>query len=363
MKKAGRFLALIMCIVLTAVLMGACSGKSDDEAGTSSDSKDQTPEEKIVRLAESSNGHVFNMIAEDQGYLKDEGIKVYYVHVRTDAEVFEGIENGTIDVASNSGTNLPLQQIAEGQDLTIFAGYMLTGCMPIFCKADTDWYGIDNLIGATFACEPNLYAVTGPLLDKGYNPMNDVKWYNPETQEERIEAVKSGKVKYALVGTSLNYVINQDPELKVCTYASDILPDYSCCRVEAKTEWVNKNPNTVKALLRAWLRAMAYYDAHHDETVALVAEKTGYSEAYVRAYLDNPHCVLNLDPMKSSVKRGWDYLDRMNLFGEKSKEISIDDHINVDLYKEVLDECQEKYGKENPKFFERMQSIFALNDF
>ena len=128
-----------------------------------------------------------------QCYLEDEGIKVEYVHVETDAEVFEGIKNGTIDVASNSGTNLPLQQIADGQDLTIFGGYLLTGCMPIFAKVDTKWDGIEDLAGKTMACEPNMYAVSGPLLDKGYDPLKDVKWYNPEDQNDRIKAVKEGK--------------------------------------------------------------------------------------------------------------------------------------------------------------------------
>ena len=354
MKRLIKVLALVLCLSLLA----ACMPRS---GGGGSDGGEERPplETDTVRLALFSNGHIFNAIAEEQGYLEDEGLTVVYVKVENDDEVFEGIRNGTIDVASNSGTNLPLQHISEGMDLTIFAGYMLTGCKPIFTRVETEWHGIADLYGKTMACEPNLFAITGPLMDLGYNPLREVRWIDTPIQEDRITAVLNGEADYGLVGTSLNYAVITNPELKICTYASDILPDYSCCRVEAMTSWVLQNPNTVKALLRAWIRAMAYYDSHHDEAVALTAELVGQDEAYVRAYLDNPHCELNVDPMKSSIKRAWNYMDDLGLLDSRVQQIRIDDHINVTLYKEALDECQALYGSEYPEFYERMQAQFA----
>ena len=154
----------------------------------------------------------------------------------------------------------------------------------------------------------------------------------------------------------------QDPELKIVTYAADILPDYSCCRVEALTSWVNKNPNTVKALLRAWIRAMEYYNEHHEEVVKLTSRKIEVEEAHVRAYLDNPRFNLNTDPMLKSVKRAWDYMDRLGLLNEVAKQINIEYHVNVDLYKSALDDCTVRYGKDNPKFYEKLQAQYARND-
>ena len=356
-NKPGRVLLSFFMIMLIT-LLASCSGKEPDSIVKA----DTNPETETVRLAMFQNGHILNAIAEEQGYLEDEGIKVEHVPVETDSEVFEGIKNGTIDVASNSGTNLPLQQIADGQELTIFGGYLLTGCMPIFAKVETKWNGIEDLAGKTMACELNMYAVSGPLLDKGYDPRNDVKWYDPEDQYDRIKAVKEGTADYGLVGTQLNYDIDSDPELKVCTYASDILPDYSCCRVEASTDWVNNNPNTVKALLRAWIRAQAYYESNHEESVVFISETTGRDEQVLRAHMDNPHFEINTDPMKSSVERAWDYMDRLGLLNAASKKIDIDEHINTELYKEALDECQSKYGEENPAFYEKMQSQYSAND-
>ena len=351
--KYKRIIAALSCTFLVS-----CSSAVPKKEETPV----SVPETAVVRQAFSSNGHIFTSIAQEQGYFTDEGITVVFVPVANDAEVFAAIREGRIDIAANSGTNLPLQSISEGLDLTIFGGYMLTGCMPIFSRSDTEWHGIQDLIGKTVACEPNLYAVTGPLLDMGYDPLHDITWLNPPDQEDRIRAVESGEADFGLVGTSLNYEINTNMNIKVLTYASDILPNYSCCRAEALTSWVNENPNTVKAVLKGWIRAMAYYDSHHEETVAMTARLVSESEDYVRAYLDNPRCDLNVDPMKTSVERAWDYMARLGLLDEEASKIDIDDHINADLYKLALDECQAQYGEENPKFYERMQAQYAVNN-
>ena len=210
-----------LMIFLTACLIMLTGCASPNESG----GREITPEEpetRIIRLAVYEGGHVFNSIAAEQGYLADEGITVQYVLVNNDAEVFEGIRNGTIDIASNSGTNLPLSQIASGLDLTIFAGYLLTGCMPVFGRADASWNGIQDLIGKTMACEPNLYAISGPLYDLGYDPLHQVNWYETADQHQRIAAVKSGEADFGLVGTALNYEIISDPELKILTFCRRI---------------------------------------------------------------------------------------------------------------------------------------------
>ncbi|MCR5229357.1 MAG: ABC transporter substrate-binding protein [Solobacterium sp.] len=355
-KKIAIIAALISCTAL--------SGCSRQTRPDNTDTAEETsvPETTVIRLAQPSNGHVLNIIAEKQGYLADEGITVEYVPVESDAEVFRKMKNGEIDVASNSGTNLPLKYISERMDLTIFAGYLITGCMPVFARAETEWNGIQDLVGKTMACELNMYAISGPLLDMGYNPAEDVTWLQYDDQEERIRAVENGEADFGLVGTSLNYEIISNPDIKILTYASDILPYYSCCRVEAMTSWIKKNPNTVKALLKAWIRAMAYYDAHHEETVKMMSNELGMDEEIIRAYMDNPRFELNTDPMKKSVERAWNYIKQLQPMDQDISRIRIDDHINVDIYKAALDECHRQYGAENQKFYERLQAQFSKNN-
>ena len=182
-----------------------------------------------------------------------------------------------------------------------------------------------------------------------------------DSMEDRIKAVENGDADYGLVGTPLNYAVDSNPNIKIVTYAADILPDYSCCRAFALSSWVQDNPNTVIALLKAWIRAMEYYDTHHEETVEMVVELL-HNEEYVRAYMGNPRFDLNTDPMKKSVERAWNYLRRLGLLNEDAIKINIDRHIDTDLYKTALDACQKQYGADNPKFYEKLQAQYALNN-
>lgn len=345
-------------IVFVSLLVGCAPGtvqNTDSEAVS-------VPETTVIRMASHASGNILNIIAEDQGFLEDEGISVVYVSAETDAQVFSGIIDGTIDVAASSGTNLPLYYISNGTNLMIFGGYDLTGCLPLFTRVDTKWNGIEDLIGKTAAFEPNFFPVTGTLLDLGYDPVNDITWYIPENQEDRIKAVENGDADYGLVGTPLNYAVISNPNIKIVTYAADIMPEYSCCRAFALSSWVHKNPNTVIALLKAWIRAMEYYDSHHEEAVEMVVSLL-HNEDFARSYLDNPRFDLNTDPMKKSVERAWNYLDRLGLLNEDAKKVKIDRHINTDLYKTALDACQREYGENNPKFYEKLQAQYALNNY
>ena len=78
--------------------------------------------------------------------------------------------------------------------------------------------------------------------------------------------------------------------------------------------------------------------------------------------MDNPRFEVNTDPMRSSVKRAWNYMKRLGLLDAQGIRINIDNHINTSLYKAALDECQKQYGEENQAFYERMQAQYARNN-
>lgn len=126
---------------------GSSSDKKEDKSGTSTESKGNDLETDTVRLALAGSAHIFNAIAEEQGYLEDEGLTVEYVNCENSEGAFQSLAAGKVDVLSNYGTNLPLQYIGSGTDLTMFAGYMITGCMPIIAKKGTTWNGVEDMVG------------------------------------------------------------------------------------------------------------------------------------------------------------------------------------------------------------------------
>ena len=340
---------------------------SEEAASESTGDTSGAPEQPTVRWNCGTSGNVLLTIAEEKGYLEDEGISIEYVQANANADAMTLLATGKVDVVSNSGTSNPLQQIASGVDLTIFGGHMVEGCMPVVAKAGTEWNGIESFVGEKVAVNPSYFAFTGAVMDLGYdNPLDVVDWEVYSDYNDALAAVVRGDVKYALMGTGQNLSVQEmaaNGEIEIVSYQSEIMPNYSCCRMEAQTDWVNNNPNTVKAIIRALLRAQSYYENNKEEAVKLHAAKIDATEEYVAAYmLDDEHYFVSVDPLKNPVERAWDILDKTGFLDEQAKNINIDDHINTTLYKEALQEATEKYGDEAPEFYQSMKSFFEEND-
>lgn len=353
----------LSAVAAASLALAGCSSNNDtaaktDNAASTTTAAKETP---TVRLGTTNDGHIFNAIADAQGYLAEEGVNVEVSVFSSSDDAFQALFSGKVDVLSNNGTNLPLTHIASGQDLTIYAGYMITGCMPIIAKAGTKWNGVEDLLGKTIACSGNEFAVFGPLYDAGHT-MDEVTTIVLSNHADRVEAVRSGKADYAICGTSQNYSISQIDEVEVMCYCSDITPDYSCCRVASPQKFLDENSEVVTAMLRAWLRAQDWYEANRDATAELVVKQTGSTLEYVHTYMDNEHYRLNLDPYRTSVERAWNWMGEMGLFPGTAASIKIDEHIDTKLYKAALDACTEKHKSDSPEFYTKMNNIYAEYD-
>ena len=345
------------------------NAEAGEDAGTGEkESTDENvPEQSVVKWNCGTSGNVLLTIAEDKGYLEEEGIRIEYVQANANADAMTLLATGKVDVVSNSGTSNPLQQIASGVDLTIFGGHMVEGCMPVVAKKGAEWKGIESFIGKKVAVNPSYFAFTGAVMDLGYdNPLEVVDWEIYSDYNDALAAVTRGDVEYALMGTGQNLSVQEmaeNGEIDIVSYQSEIMENYSCCRMEAQTKWVKDNPNTVKAVIRALLRAQAYYEDNKEEAVKLHAKKIEATEEYVAAYmLDDEHYFVSVDPLKNSVVRAWEILDKTGFLDEKAKEIKIEEHMNTELYEEALAEAAELYGDEAPEFYEEAKAFYEEND-
>lgn len=370
-KKLLIVMSLICCLVFAS-----CSNNNDkkdnetqnkteekkEETSKDSSSNDKK-EETVVKWNYGTSGNVLVTIAEQKGFFKDEGIKIEPVFATENADALSLLASDKVDVVSNAGTSNPLQQISAGVDLTIFGGHMLNGAMPVIAKKGTKWNGITDLVGKKAAINPQYYAFTGALMDAGVkDPLKEVDWVQITKYNDAMAAVVRGDVDYALLGTQQNQAVRNMKDIEVVTYQSDVMPNYSCCRLVAKTKYINENPDTVKAILRALIRAQQYYESNKQEAVHMLAKQIKADDAFVAAYMLDEHYDVHIDPLKKGVIRAWDILGKTNFLDAKAKTINIEDKINTDLYKQALEETKEKYGNEDPKFYESLEKFFEEND-
>lgn len=365
MKK--RILSLMLVLVMALGLAACGSSGSEEGSNSETETTDKTDKELTkVTWNYGSSGNILVTIANEKGYFAEEGIEIETVEATQNMDAMALLAAGKVDVVSNAGTSNPLQQIAQGVDITVFGGHMVEGCMPVIAKAGTEWNGIESFVGESVAVNPSYFAFTGAVMELGYeNPLEVVDWQVYSSYDDALVAVQNGEVKYALMGTQNNYGIQpliESGEIEIVSYQSEIMENYSCCRMVAQTSWVNDNADTVKAVIRALLRAQAWYEANKEEAVSLHAAAIGQDDDYVAAYMmDDEHYFVNVDPLKNGVERAWSILDATGYLGEDC-EINIDDHINTTLYEEALAEATELYGDEAPEFYEAQAQFFAEND-
>ena len=319
----------------------------------------EVPEVSTITWARANSGNIFVTLATQLGYFDEYGLKVVEAPVASSTEALTALGAGQVDVTSNQGTNNPLAQIAAGQDFTIVGGYMLQG-MYLVAKTGTGWNGPADLIGKKVAAPASTTTITGPLLDLGYDPIKDVEWLTYSTNSDRLTAVIAGEADYAYLSGDLLFTVGNNPEVEIVRFASDpdLSPAYGCCRINMRTEVVKKNPITVKLMLKALIRAQAYFEANVDECVGILANEIGASEEYVAAYLKNPNYKIAVDPVKNSVLKTWEVMGATGFLPEGSENLDIESHINTELYETALNEVIAEHGDEYPEFFAERLAFF-----
>ena len=139
MKK--RIVSLMLVLVMALGLV-ACGGNSEEASEETTEATEESAELTKVTWNYGSSGNVLVTIANEKGYFAEEGIEIEPVEATQNMDAMALLAAGKVDVVSNAGTSNPLQQIAQGVDITVFGGHMVEGCMPVIAKAGTEWNGI-----------------------------------------------------------------------------------------------------------------------------------------------------------------------------------------------------------------------------
>ena len=341
----------------------------ESEEAKSTDVKDFTDklqgEDGVVRWVRGHSGNLMMTMARENGYLEEYGLKVEEIPMQTTDESFAAVSGDQVDIVSNAGTNEPLQRIAVGDGLKIFGGHMVEGAMFVIGPAGSleNWKGVESLVGKKVAgADAGTYAITGLLLEQGYDPKTDVEWIKAGNAADAMSAVKSGLADYASVGTELAHQVKTDPEIDELAKHGDLMDKYSCCRMETASRFIENKPNTTKALIKALLRGMRDYEKDPDEATKLLAEELDMPIEFVEAYTLDSGYEISPDPLYNSCVRAWAYMDELGMLDGNADNIDLREHITVDLYKEALDEVIEEVGDEDPEYWDGVLKYFEENN-
>ena len=118
---------ILSLLAISAALLFALTGCSSGDAGNTDangEANQQDDTYHVAVAAQSNSGQVFQYVAEAHGFLEEEGVDVELIYINNGTDAFTAMTAGQVDVMSTYGTGGPLIQIANGQEYTLFGGYM-----------------------------------------------------------------------------------------------------------------------------------------------------------------------------------------------------------------------------------------------
>jgi NitT/TauT family transport system substrate-binding protein len=353
-----KILVLVLGLAM-AFCFAACGNGDETNGGTADNNNGDVL--KVSVAAQPNSGQVFAYIAKDQGYLEEEGVDVEMVYINNGTDAYQALFADQVNVMSTYGTGSPLIQIAQGQDVTVFGGYMIIGETPCFGLPETEWTSLESFrgkkIGITRFGTPDV-VLKGILYDAGIYP-DDVTFVEYKKNQDTLQAVANGEVDFG--ATATGYQLQAaELGLEVKMWPDDYWPNHSCCRMLAKGEWMQDETNqeALVRMMRAFIRAEEYLQTHEQETIDLVVEELDLDRATVESFVTSEHMKYDVDPYKSSVIKMWDKMEDFGYITDTT--VNIEEHINTSLYEKALTGLMEDYP-DNEFFKEKWEEFETYN--
>ena len=289
----------------------------------------------------NSTAHLLAFVAQEEGYFKEEGLKVTLTQFSSASELINGIESDKLDVAFiGSVPTLTFQ--SQGHEVSIFGGAMTNGHGYVIKSefADKDEAGVEVLKGRNVASVKNsvqdaelqiLLKNANIEIGEGADKVNIVYF---DSQKDAYAALLNSTIDAASV-YSPYASLAKSQGYKVVYYCAHekALENQPCCRQVAKTSALSSTPNTFIAIERAFIKAYHFTQSDHDKTIKDVKKYIDIEEDFIDTEVYGGYSVSSPDPDKKGTLTLKDTIVDLGY----TEDYDIEPHYNTDIYKKALD--------------------------
>jgi len=301
-----------------------------------------SPEKTDINIGYlNSTAHLLAFVAAEEGYFKEEGLKVTLTQFSSASELINGIESDKLDVAFiGSVPTLTFQ--SQGHEVSIFGGAMTNGHGYVIKSefADKDEAGVEVLKGRNVASVKNsvqdaelqiLLKNANIEIGEGADKVNIVYF---DSQKDAYAALLNSTIDAASV-YSPYASLAKSQGYKVVYYCAHekALENQPCCRQVAKTSALSSTPNTFIAIERAFIKAYHFTQSDHDKTIKDVKKYIDIDEDFIDTEVYGGYSVSSPDPDKKGTLTLKDTIVDLGY----TEDYDIESHYNTDIYKKALD--------------------------
>lgn len=217
-----------------------------------------------------------------------QGLDVELVAFSGDAPASQALVSGSTDF-NVSSPNALINAINAGQPIiSFYAG---------FWQSDFEWLAAPSIkrwsdlkgksLGVTTFGSLTEALTRYVLIKNEIDPDHDVTLQQTGGSASSYQALKSGRIAATILATPYKWQAAEDGFVVLATQIKDIAPQWPKQIFVAKTDFLNSNPNTVAAVLRAHVAALRLAHAQREYAVGILTDRLKYDKRWAeRAYDD-----------------------------------------------------------------------------
>jgi len=245
------------------------------------------PEIPNITIGLSVNDSTFLPIylAEAAGYYRDEGLNVKVLAFRGGSDLTRALVADSVHVAVAAPTSV-LAAINAGEKVKVFYGG--------FNQAPFFWYAAPSIktmadvkgkrLGITRFGSSTDALTRFALVAAKLDPNKDVRIIQGGGSGERLAALEANQIDAGIFTWPHNFAA-ADRGFNLIASQSDFMPDFPIQSFYAMQSFIDKNPQTLKGVLRAFVRAVRLAKADKALSTKTLVSRAGLEEAYAaRAY-------------------------------------------------------------------------------
>jgi NitT/TauT family transport system substrate-binding protein len=225
-------------------------------------------------------------LADEEGYFKKEGVDVKLVAFRGGSSMVMAVVSGSVQMGVGALSSVTVG-IDAGQDLQVFYGG--------FNMAIFDWYAVPRIktfkdargtrIGVSAYGSSTDFLTRYALKLNGIDSHSGARIIQGGASASRIAAMDSGQLDINIFAPPETDVA-QDRGYHVVLRQTDIAPDYPFHVFFASRSFLQKNPNTVRAVLRGFVLGMRLAKSDKARSIKTLVSRVGIDPKYASRTYD-----------------------------------------------------------------------------
>ncbi|MGH3438906.1 MAG: ABC transporter substrate-binding protein [Sciscionella sp.] len=275
-RRTKRVIASLGACIVAASVVAAC-GSSNSSGGNANGNNGgkQLSWTHGILTPKADSG--YQLMAEDKGYYKQEGVNVDLKHFTGNLQVSQAVISGAIDSADTAPAPA-FKAVLKGANLKIIGSTLPKNTYAVLAqKSIKNWSDLKGKAIAVSAPGSFPDSVVKAILAKeGVDP-NSITTVTTGSDSGRFKALTAGRVAAAAVSEQYVPKAKNNPKIHVLGEAQNIIPEYPRFYIVANGDALKKHPEAAVRFLAGEMRGVCYAVMHPKAEQKVAAKYTKIS--------------------------------------------------------------------------------------